>query len=327
MVARVRVIVVNYNAGADLERCAAALAEQSFADFEAVIADNGSTDGALQALAGLDARFRVLSLATNLGFAAANNRGAAGAETEWLATLNPDAFPEPGWLGALLAATARFPDVTMFGSTQIDDGDPSRLDGSGDAYFAAGFPWRGNHGHAIEDLPADGETFAPCAAAALYRTTEFLAAGGFDERFFCYCEDVDLAFRQRLTGARCIQVRDAVVRHVGSGLTGARSDFTLYHSARNRLWTLFKNVPGALLVPMIPAHLAVTLFISATALRHGGLASIWRGLRDGVTGLGPIWAERRRLQHARAVSWWSIARAFTWSPLRFRRRGHDVRPP
>lgn len=219
-----------------------------------------------------------MRLAANLGFAAANNRAAEGAETPWLATLNPDVFAEPGWLAALMAATERHPGVSMFGSTQVDANHPDRLDGTGDAFFAAGFPWRGNHGRPISEVPPEGETFGPCAAAALFRTRDFPGDGGFDERFFCYCENVDLAFQLRLSGGRCIQVRDAVVRHVSSGLSGARSDFALYHSARNRIWTMIKDMPWPLLMPMIPAHVAVTLFISPTALRRGGLAPVWCGI-------------------------------------------------
>ena len=324
--ALVRVVIVNYNGGAYLRRCVDALRAQRFLDFEAVIADNGSTDGSLDSLEPLDARFKILRLGANLGFAAANNRAAEGAAATWLATLNPDAFPDENWLAALIEATRRHPDVAMFGSTQIDANRPDRFDGSGDAYFAAGFPWRGNHGHPLSFLPPEGETFSPCAAAALYRTRDFVAAGGFDERFFCYCEDVDLAFRIRLSGGRCIQVRDAVVQHAGSGLSGARSAFTLYHSARNRIWTMVKNVPGPLLMVMVPAHVLVTFFISFTALWRGGLGAIWHGIWDGLLGLPTMIEERRRIQGTRQVLVREIARALGWSPWRFRRRARDVRP-
>src|SRR5690242_10966967 len=100
----VRVIVVSYNSGAYLARCLAALAAQSMPRFEAVVVDNGSSDGSLDGALPADGRFSVIRLGENLGFAAANNRGAAGARTRWLATLNPDAFAEPDWLAQLLAA-------------------------------------------------------------------------------------------------------------------------------------------------------------------------------------------------------------------------------
>ena len=88
-----------------------------------------------------------------------------------------------------------------------------------------------------------GEIFAPCAAAALYRRAAFLEAGGFDEHFFCYMEDVDLGFRLRLLGYRCGYAPAAIVHHVGSGTTGARSPFTVYHGHRNLVWTYVKNMP------------------------------------------------------------------------------------
>ena len=99
-----------------------------------------------------------------------------------------------------MAATRRHPDVVMFGSTQIDVLDQRRLDGVGDHYLVTGLPWRGGHGWSVNELPAEGEVFAPCAAACLIRADAFREANGFDERFFCYVEDIDLAFRLRLGG-------------------------------------------------------------------------------------------------------------------------------
>ncbi len=125
-------------------------------------------------------------------------------------------MPAPDWLEQLIAATRRNPDVVMFGSTQIDATDPQRLDGAGDHYLASGLPWRGGHGWPVKELPREAEVFAPCAAACLIRADAFREAKGFDERFFCYVEDVDLAFRLRLMGHCCIQVPAAVVRHVGA---------------------------------------------------------------------------------------------------------------
>jgi N-acetylglucosaminyl-diphospho-decaprenol L-rhamnosyltransferase len=328
---RVRVIVVNHNGGAHLARCLAALAAQTVADFEAVVVDNASTDGSMAAMDGCDARFRALPLDANLGFAAANNRAAAGAQTPWLATLNPDAFAEPDWLARLLAAAEAHPDVAMFGSTQLDAADPARFDGTGDAYFFAGFPWRGNHGRAAGPLPDLAGTFAPCAAAALWRRDAFARAGGFDARFFCYCEDIDLGFRLRLQGARCLQVGGARVAHVGWGSTGGRGAFSLYHGTRNRVWTMVKDLPGPLLALALPAHLAglAGLFARMAARREpwAHWRAVVRGLGDALAGLGPVWRERRRIQGARTVPWWRLARALCWAPWRIALRLPDLRAP
>lgn len=189
----------------------------------------------------------------------------------------------------------------MLGSTQVNAADPGRLDGSGDRFFAAGLPWRGSH------LPAEGMVFGPCAAA--YDRRWFDAVAGFDERFFCYYEDIDLAFRIRLEGGACIQVQNAVVRHVGSGIAGRRSAFVHYHSARNRLWLFVKNVPSWGFALLLPAHVALTLlFLAWGAMRgHGG--PVASGVWDGLRGLPAIWRERRGARSGAGASGCSQAQA------------------
>ena len=113
------VIIVAFNSGAWLEKCVDALIRQSWRDFECIIVDNASTDGAVDALGSLPENFRVIRSDSNLGFAGGNNRAASDTSAPWIATLNPDAFPEPDWLSQLIAATNRYPDADMFGSTQL----------------------------------------------------------------------------------------------------------------------------------------------------------------------------------------------------------------
>ena len=321
--AAVCVIVVTYNSGACLSRCVAALARQERCDFEAIIFDNASPDGAVDKLGPLLPEFRVIRSPRNLGFAGGNNRAVAETQAPWVATLNPDAFPEPDWLARLLAAAERNPDVDMFGSTQLMAAKPERLDGAGDVYHACGLHWRDLHGQPVASLPPapEREVFAPCAAAALYRTSAFRAHGGFDERFFCFSEDVDLGFRIRLAGGRCLQVADAVAHHLGSGSAGRRSDFSVSHGFRNRFWTFVKNMPGPLFWPLLPAHIVATLGMLALTAARGRGGPAWRGLKEARAGLGAVWQARRQIQRARRASVWQIARALAWSPAPLFRRG------
>jgi len=97
------------------------------------------------------------------------------------------------------------------------------------------------------------ETFSPCAAAALYRASALREAGPFDADYFCYSEDVDLGFRLRLLGYTCWYAPDSVAHHVGSAITGGRSDFTMYHGVRNGIWTYVKDMPGVLAWLCLPA--------------------------------------------------------------------------
>ncbi|QQP90269.1 glycosyltransferase family 2 protein [Skermanella sp. TT6] len=315
--APVCVIVVNHNGGALLSRCIDSLAAQTVLPRDVVVVDNLSTDGSaafLETLSGpLAGRVRLIAPGANLGFAAANNLAAGLTREPWIALLNPDAFPEPRWLEALADATVRHPDVAMFGSTQIDAESPGRLDGAGDVYHASGLVWRGHHGAPVSELPPEGEVFAPCAAAALYRRDAFLAAGGFDEGFFCYCEDVDLGFRLRLAGERCVQVASARVLHVGSAITGRRSGFATYHGTRNRVWMFVKNMPAPLLIGLLPVHLAVNGLMLARGAVLGQGGPMLRGLRDAVRHIGPVLAERRAIQARRRLSAAGVARAVDWS--------------
>ncbi len=322
---RIDVIIVNYNAGSMLGDCVAALKAQSMGDFSAIIVDNGSTDGSLEALPVLDDRFAVLRLGENKGFARGNNLGAAQGSAPFIATLNPDAYAAPNWLEALLAAVETAPGMSMAGSTQIMARDHDRLDGAGDVYTPYGIAWRGGWNYPVTMTPPTGTVFGPCAAAALYRRDAFEAAGGFDEDFFCYHEDVDLAFRLRLSGGAALQVKAAVVYHEGSAISGQQSPFAVYHGVRNRVWTYFKCMPLVPLIVFLPAFIAVSFLFLLRAVIKKQFVATWRGYGDAIGGLGPVLAKRRVIQRARRVSSWRLLRAMTWSPLALLRRAIDVR--
>jgi N-acetylglucosaminyl-diphospho-decaprenol L-rhamnosyltransferase len=264
----VRVVIVNYNGGVHLRRCVECLLQQTEERFEAIVVDNGSGDASLDCLPS-DPRLRIVPLQCNLGFAKANNLAMEDCSTPLIALLNPDAFPEPGWLAALLRAAGDNPGAVMFGSLQLRAEDPGLLDGAGDVYYCAGTSWRGGHRNVRPLIAPSGEPFGPCAAAALYRTDWLRRVGGFDEHYHCYAEDIDLAFRLRLAGGRCLLVGDAVVAHVGSAVTGEASNFSVYHLARNHIWTFFKCMPGPLLLLLLPAHLGLVAATLVRARRRG----------------------------------------------------------
>lgn len=317
----VRVVIVNYNAGALLQAAIDGLSRQDMQDFEAVIIDNASTDGSIDRLLLPDPRFRIQLAGANIGFAAGCNLGAAGAKTLWVAMLNPDAVPSPDWLSQLRAATERYPLVNLFGSTQLMAGAQATLDGAGDNYSIFGIAWRGGYGASALAVDEDYEVFSPCAAAALYRQDAFAAAGGFAENYFCYLEDVDLGFRMRLLGHRCRQVALARVSHAGSAIAGRASPFTHYHSTRNGLYLLIRCMPGPLLFMALPLFIAAQFLLMT---RRGASQVRLKGLADGIRAWRRLWKERKEIQAARKIDTLSVARLLTWNPLSLVRR-HAVR--
>jgi GT2 family glycosyltransferase len=318
----VSVVVVAYNSGDYLQACIDSLAAQTLTDFECLIADNASTDGSVARLELPDARFRVLAMGENLGFAAANNRAAAKARAPYLVLLNPDAVAEPDFLAALTAKAETTPAAAAIGAVQLRLETPDILDGVGDCWHVAGVGWRALEGFPAASAPGDGAIFAPCGAAALYRRDVFLALGGFDERFFCYAEDVDLGFRLRLAGWTCERASSARVRHAGSAITGRASDFTLYHGHRNRIWTFLKNTPQELFPLAVPYHLAVNLYLLVFGLARGAAPSLWRAYCDAWRGRQAFLEERRRRPPRLGPA--LAARDFYWTPVMPRRRKPKV---
>ncbi len=310
----VTVITVSANAVDLLPRFFSALSSQSRPRVRIVVIDNSGDRTMLKRIGETSkavfprGRIEVHSRYQNLGFAAANNCAIAMCDTEFVALLNPDAFPHPDWLEKLLAAAERHPEVAAFGSRQMIDGKPGIVDGTGDVYHLSGLSWRAGHGRPLrdEDL-VEREIFAPCAAAALYRRSALLEVGGFDERFFCYFEDVDLGFRLRLAGYKAIYVPDAVVDHVGGASSGGkRSDFAVYHGHRNLVWCFLKNMPNPLFFLLLPAHFAQSIFAAMVFLASGQGQVFAKAKWHAAKKVPEFWKARQSIQQTRRVSWWAI---------------------
>jgi GT2 family glycosyltransferase len=322
----ITVVVVNYNSGVYLKDCIASLARQTHRDFEVIVVDNASTDGSLERIAEKPERLTVLKQADNLGFAAGNNVGARAGRGRWLALLNPDAEANRDWLEALTRAVKAHPDHRVVASLQFGLRDTSKLDGAGDNYLAYGYAWRGGFGHKASQAPGEGTCFAPCGAAALYPRDVFLDAGGFDERYFCYHEDVDLGFRLRLLGERCQFAPTARVKHAGSGISGRSSYFAVFHGVRNGVWTYWKNMPGSLMALTFILWIAGMKLLMLRSLLKGQFIPTWNGFWAGICGLGPALEQRKALRARRKVGAGEIAAAMTWNPFAYLGRQIRVRP-
>lgn len=300
---KVALVIVNYNSGELLEQCLSAVYRQTRLPDRVIVVDNASTDDSLSRAHARWEQVKVLRMTQNIGFAAANNRALERCQGyDWVALLNPDAFPEPGWLAALLEAAVELPGAGSFASCLVKADDPTILDGIGDAYHVSGLVWRVGHGEAGTNDRTRREVFAACAAAALYRYESVYAAGGFDENYFCYNEDVDLGFRLRLRGRSCWYVPNAVVRHVGSAVAGAHSDFSLFYGHRNLVWTFFKNMPTPLLWRFLWQHLLLNIItVVILSVRYRSRALI-RAKGSAVKGFARVMRQRRKIQSMRSCT-------------------------
>lgn len=318
MPARVTIAIVSYNSGATLARCLDALAQQTVQGFHVILIDNASRERPAPLLRGVPFPVDYREMKENLGFAGAMNVALAVCGTPLLAALNPDAFPAPDWVETLLAAAERHPDVAAFGSLQLSADGSGRVDGFGDHYLISGQAWRGQTRPATRgDL---AYAFGVCAAAAFYRTEALRRIGGFDERFFCFYEDVDVAFRLRLAGHECAVVPAAVVNHVGGASFAGLSDFAAFLIARNQWWVLVKNMPFTLLCFALPSFALLQI---VGALRHPGSARM-QGLWEGLRRTGEFLGSRREVRRMRSRNA-TVGRWISWNPLAFLRKKPLVR--
>ncbi len=319
---QVIVILVNWNGRDHLARCLPALAAQQYSDFHVVVVDNGSSDGSLTWLREEWPAVRVIESGGNIGFAAANNLAIASTGAPWVGLLNNDTVPESGWLAALLAMAREDDRIGSVASRMLFVDDHGTINSAGIAVDPAGIAWDrlGGAPAAVGDAPA--EVFGASAGAALFRRAalEDVAEGPpgqrrevFDERFFMYLEDVDLAWRLRLRRWRSVYAPGARVLHQGSATAVEGSPFKNRLLARNKVWTVLKNYPGG---PLLRYGLIVLLYDLASApyrlLAQGQTAALL-GRLEALRGLRETLRRRRAVQARRTAAWSALASVL--SPL------------
>jgi GT2 family glycosyltransferase len=235
--------------------------------WEVLVFDNGSKDGTVEWLrrewgSGGRPAVRVVASPVNVGFCAANNRLVEGAEGDAVALLNNDTRPRPEWLAALVAALAGAPADVAAVYGMLVDWAGERVDVGGGVMYIDGHAFqlgfrRPLAGPGAAEVPADGaELPFACGGNLLVRRQSFLAAGGFDESYFAYLEDVDLGWRLWAGGERVLFARDAVVHHRSSATSDLLGLYNRgFHFERNALLTAFKNYEEGLWQRMMPAIL------------------------------------------------------------------------
>lgn len=314
---KIAVVIVNFNSAGLLARCLAQLEKQTRLADHVLVVDNASNDNS-QAAASAAAdqqQVELLQLETNTGFARANNLALSRLDAyDYIVTLNPDAFAEPGFLSAFESAAQQWPDCASFASRMMRD--DHTIDGLGDIYHISGLAWRSRHGQAISAsamLPKP--VFSACAGAAMYKRTCVENVGGFDEDFFCYMEDVDLGYRLQLSGYECRYIPQAVVIHEGSAITRQYKDFALYHGHRNLVWVITKNTPLLLLPVVLMSHVAMSVVVGLYFALVGKGAAYLRAKWDALQGVSGMYRKRRTIERRVSIAGQAvhIARQLRWT--------------
>lgn len=310
----VSVIIVNHNGARYLVPCLTALERQTFRDFQVVMVDNASADGSVELVREQFPRVKVIVNRTNRGFAAANNQAIRATRSPFVVTLNNDTEPEPRWLEELMRVAAVDERVGSVASKMLFHSQPDIINSAGIALDRVGIAWDRLGG--ARDDPTEATprvVFGACAGAALYRRAMLDDVGLFDEAFFMYHEDVDLAWRARLRGWNCLYAPSARVLHHHSATGVEGSPFKGRLLGRNKWWTVVKNYPAPALWYHLPLILGYDLasVLYATVFRRD--ISALRGRLWALRGLPVMLRARRQIQRRRTIGFGELA---TWfAPL------------
>ncbi len=248
---RVAVNIVTFNSAIDIVGCLDSLQKQTFRDFRIHVLDNDSSDDTIPRLSAYD--LDLVRSTRNCGFAKGHNDLIRSFAAEYALILNPDTVLKPDFLAKLVAGLEHRPDAASASGKLL------RFDGK--TIDSTGIIWLRNQRHVdrgagepdLGQFDESGEIFGPSGAAALYRVSALyqtaLDGQFFDEDFFAYREDADLAWRLQLMGWKSIYVAGAVALHRRRVTPERRSQLANiinYHGVKNRFLLRLNNMTGSL---------------------------------------------------------------------------------
>jgi GT2 family glycosyltransferase len=324
---RVSVTIVTYNSGRFIKRCLESVLAQKYPAKEIIVIDNASNDGTVDILEQFEDRCQIVYNDENIGFAAAQNQAIALGSGDWVLTLNPDVLLLPNFIQALVDAGQLDKKIgTVCGKllailATFDLPDKPLVDSTG-IYFTPMLRHldRGSqevdNGHYLHHEYVFGAT----AAAALYRRSmiEDVAIQGefFDEEFFVYREDADVAWRAQLLGWRCMYTPHARGYHVRNVLPGNRRALPSVinmHSVKNRFLMRLKNMTGDLYRRNWMAITTRDLVVVGCCLvrEHSSLKAFWYVAKNWKR----VMAKRREIMSRKCVDDNYMASWFHYEPV------------
>ncbi|WP_407432318.1 glycosyltransferase family 2 protein [Methanobrevibacter sp.] len=242
---KVSVITPNYNGVKFLKNYFKSLDDDSEYIGEVIIIDNGSDDSSIDYIQNNSFNFPVVLIKNdeNMGFAPAVNQGILKAKHDYIFSLNNDTEIKKGSIKAMLDLI-RDENVFSVQAKMLQSNNKQLIDDAGDAYNLLGWTKKIGENQSSDNYSQVVEIFSSCAGAALYKKDVLNEIGLFDDNFFAYMEDVDLAIRSQINGYKNLLCPEAIVYHIGSATSGSRyNEFKVKIAARNNIWTVYKNLP------------------------------------------------------------------------------------
>jgi len=317
----VSVLIVTWNSAQYLSQCFASLDRQDYRDLEVVIIDNASTDGTRALLRPHETKWHVIYNHRNVGFAAGQNQAIRAAKGDWLLCLNPDVMLADDFVSRLLEASSAQPEAGSFCGKLLrwdPDNEPyhTRTIDSTGIYFTRNMRHLDRGAEEADHGQYDRiqYVFGSTGAAAMFRRSfvEAVSVDGefFDEGFFSYREDADLAWRAQVMGWKCLYTPTALAWHVRRVTPERREQLPMvinWHSIKNRFLMRGKNASGWLCRKLFwPVAWRDLMIVGYAALRDRRMISAilypWK-VRASVRSKRALIQSRRKVSD-RELIWW-----------------------
>jgi GT2 family glycosyltransferase len=302
---QISIIIPNFNGEHFLKECLNSIKKQNFSHYEVIIVDNGSNDGSVEYIKDNYDEFTLIQNQKNLGFATAVNQGIKSSNAEYVFLLNNDTELEVECVSKLLNCIGKDENIFGVSSKMIQNQDRNLIDDAGDEYTLLGYTKKVGNKRSTELYQSKREIFSACAGAALYRRNIFDIIGYFDENFFAYMEDVDISYRARIYGFKCVYCPEAVVYHDVSATSGSKYNaFKIRLAARNNVYVPYKNMPWPQLILNLMFLILGFLIKYLVFLKKGHGNDYMAGLKEGLTSLDKI--DRIIYKNGRLANYLSI---------------------
>ena len=309
---KTKVVILNWNGRAHLERYLPSVVRHTMPQYGVVVADNGSTDSSLEYVAETFPEVEIVRLDRNYGFAEGYNRALQEIEAEYYVLLNSDVEVTEGWCEKLVEALDADPQLAAVAPKLLADTDRERFEyagASGGFIDILGYPFC--RGRILSTTELDEgqyddprEVFWASGASFACRADVFKSEGGFDGEFFAHMEEIVLCWRMQSSGYRIGIEPRAKAYHLGGGTLSALSPRKTMLNHRNNLAMLYKNLPLGHLLWVLPARLVLDGVAAASYLVKGQWAcvkAVWQA-HVGFYRMLPSLSAKRKAERAKRAA-------------------------
>lgn len=278
------IIIVNFNGKKYLKNCLDSIINNSYADYEIIIVDNGSTDKSIEFIKDYYtdklSKVRILELKQNFGPARARNEGVKIAAGNYIGFLDNDTEVDKNWIAEAYKGFEMSKEIAVIQCKLLLLRDKKKIDYAGEYLSSLGF---------LIQVAAHGEEdkgqydflnriLSAKSAGMFIKKSIFEQIGGFDEDYFIFMEETDLNWRCRLAGYEIVFWPQSVVYHNFSATKDIvdkkfNNRLVRFHGTKNYILTLYKNFSTGYCLKILPVHVFLWFCLSFFLLIKGNLRS------------------------------------------------------